>query len=521
LRVTPEDWFLSRGERGNPDTSIDRGRADAWTTGNDVTVLVDGAQYFPCLLEDIQSIGAGDWLYLTDLEGDGDEHLAGEGTAIGGLLAHAARRGATLRGLLWRSHPIGHAGSQLGNVRLSRTVNDAGGEFVLDHRVRRGGSHHQKIVVIQRTSRPRADDDVAFTGGIDLAHGRNDGARHFGDPQPAAVDDERYGDRPPWHDIQLRITGPAVADVAQTFRERWEDPNPLDVPTPWRWLRHRLAHKPPERGALGPADRVPPARGSHAVQVLRTYPARRKAYPFARNGERSVARAYAKALANARTLIYLEDQYLWSLDATHALCRALRENPQLRCVIVIPRYPDPAGRFLGGASRYGRWRVERALAKAGGDRVAIFDLANVEGTPIYVHAKVCVVDDVWMAVGSDNLNRRSWTHDSEICCGTIDLEGHLARDTRLRLAREHLGTAEVDDDDLVDPIRWFDTLRAAARALDAWSEAGERGARPPGHLRRHPRDRISRPARPFLHFLHAWMLDPDGRPRGLRRAGRY
>jgi len=238
LRAIPEDWFLSQGERGNPDTAIDRGRADAWTTGNDVTVLVDGAEYFPCLLDEILATGAGDWLYLTDLEGDGDEQLAGDGTAIGEVLAGAARRGATLRGLLWRSHPIGHAGSQLGNVRLSRTVNDAGGEFVLDHRVRRGGSHHQKIVVIQRTSRPHADDDVAFAGGVDLAHGRNDGARHFGDPQPAAVDDERYGDRPPWHDIQLRIAGPAVADVAQTFRERWEDPNPLDAPTPWRWLRH-------------------------------------------------------------------------------------------------------------------------------------------------------------------------------------------------------------------------------------------------------------------------------------------
>jgi phosphatidylserine/phosphatidylglycerophosphate/cardiolipin synthase-like enzyme len=500
---------------------IDRGRADAWTLGNDVTVLVDGAQYFPCLVEELEATGAGDWLYLTDLEGDGDEHLAGDGTAIGELLAAAAWRGAALRGLLWRSHPVGHAGAQLGNVRLSRTVNDAGGEFVLDHRVRRGGSHHQKVVVIQRTSRASADDDVAFAGGMDLAHGRNDSARHSGDPQPALLDDERYGDRPPWHDIQLRITGPAVADVAQTFRERWEDPNPLDVPTPWRWLRHRLTHKPPERGALGPADRVPAARGSHAVQVLRTYPARRKPYPFARNGERSVARAYVKAFANARTLIYLEDQYLWSLDATRALCRALRENPQLRCVIVIPRYPDPAGRFLGGASRYGRWRVERALARAGGDRVAILDLANAEGTPIYVHAKVCVVDDVWIAVGSDNFNRRSWTHDSEICCGVIDLEGRLPRETRLRLVREHLGGADLTDEDLVDPSRSFDTLQASARALDAWIEAGEQGARPPGHLRRHPRDRISRPARLLLHFLHAFVLDPDGRPRGMRRAGRY
>ena len=73
-------------------------------------MLIDGAEYFPCLLDEIRATGAGDWLYLTDLEGDGDERLSGPGTEIGAVLADAARRGAALRGLLWRSHPIGHAG---------------------------------------------------------------------------------------------------------------------------------------------------------------------------------------------------------------------------------------------------------------------------------------------------------------------------------------------------------------------------------------------------------------------------
>src|SRR5256885_16924957 len=101
----------------------------------------------------------------------------------------------------------------------------------------------------------------------------------------------------------------------------------------------------------------------------------------------------------------------------------------------------------------------RALRRAGGERVAFYDLENEAGTPIYVHAKVCIVDDIWMTIGSDNLNRRSWTHDSEICCAIIDetiddrsatsTDEHgddarkLARDTRLQLAREHLGRRDL------------------------------------------------------------------------------
>jgi phosphatidylserine/phosphatidylglycerophosphate/cardiolipin synthase-like enzyme len=518
-----EDWFLSAVERGNPATEIDRRQGDgcAWTTGNCVSVLIDGQTYFRALFEELRTVRAGDWISLTDLQSDGDERLAGPGTEIGTLLADAAQRGVAVRGLLWRSHPLGHAAAEVTNVAFSRTVNDAGGELVLDHRVRRGGSHHQKMVVIQREAAGSAAGDVAFVGGIDVAHGRGDSSDHVGDDQPTNLGDDRYGAKAPWHDVQLRIQGPAVADVAWTFRERWLDPNPLDVPTPTRALRHALSKKPERRGDLAPASRVPEplSDGTQAVQVLRTYPARRRPYPFAPRGERSIARAYIKAFGRARSFVYIEDQYLWSLDAARALCAALRSNPDLRCVIVIPRYPDPGG-MLGEASRFGRWRVERALAHAGGERVAIFDLENAEGIPIYVHAKVCVVDDTWMTVGSDNLNLRSWTHDSEICCAVMDTEGGLARDTRVRLAREHLGD-RAGALDLDDRDAWVQALTAGAVRLDAWHAGGEQGLRPPGHLRVHPRDHVSRGWRPLLHVLHARLLDPDGRPRGLRRAGRY
>ena len=89
-------------------------------------------------------------------------------------------------------------------------------------------------------------------------------------------------------------------------------------------------------------------------------------------------------------------------------------------IIVVPRYPDRDGRISGRAARAAQWRAISNLVRAGGSRVAVYDLENEQGTPIYVHAKAIVIDDVWAMVGSANLNRRSWTHDSEVACAVLD-----------------------------------------------------------------------------------------------------
>jgi phosphatidylserine/phosphatidylglycerophosphate/cardiolipin synthase-like enzyme len=529
-----DDWFLTESGRGNPHTEIDRRHGDgsAWTKGNRVTVLIDGASYFARLHEVLCATGPGDWVYFTDWQGDPDEQLDGPGTAVGEVFAELARRAVNVRGLLWRSHPEAMSFGEEKNLSFSRLVNEAGGEVLLDHRVRRGGSHHQKIVVV-RGSDPAGD--IAFVGGIDLCHGRRDDPRHLGDPQVVDLDDEHYGQRPPWHDSQLELQGPSVDDVAFSFAERWSDPTPLDSRNPMRAALHLASRHPARPGPLGPARWAEP-NGPHAVQVLRTYPARRQPYPFAPEGERSVARAYIKAFRRARRLIYLEDQYLWSVDATRALRDALAANPDLLIAIVIPRYPDPDGALAGEASRIGRERVLDALFSAGRERVAVYDVENAAGDPIYVHSKVCIVDDVWMVVGSDNLNRRSWTHDSELSCAVIDTRRDersprdpgglgdgarlLARDTRIRLAAEHLGRAADDVDDLVDPASWFDAFRAGADALDGWHHAGA-GTRPPGHLRAHPVERVRGARRWGRGLAHRLLLDPDGRPRRLRQRDEF
>ncbi|HET9730605.1 MAG TPA: phospholipase D-like domain-containing protein, partial [Acidimicrobiia bacterium] len=320
-------------------------------------------------------------------------------------------------------------------------------------------------------------------------------------------------------------------DVEYTFRERWEDPTPLDHRSPWRAAIARMIREPRHARKLPAPPDAESATGPHAVQMLRTYPARRTPYPFASHGERSIARAYLKAFARARALIYIEDQYLWSPEASSALADALNRAPQLRIVAVVPRVPDRDGRFSGPPYRIGQQRAIDRLRAAGNDRVAVYDLEAESGWPIYVHAKVCIVDDVWMTVGSDNLNRRSWTNDSEASCAVIDeaLDPRdpsdpgglgdgarcLARETRLRLWREHSGI--TNEEALLDPATGFAVLSERARALDAWNDQGRVGARPPGRLRHHRPEPVRALAASWAEPLYRTLVDPDGRPRAMRR----
>jgi phosphatidylserine/phosphatidylglycerophosphate/cardiolipin synthase-like enzyme len=536
--VALHDWFLTAEERGNPATELDRRHADglAWTLSNAVRPLVHGKSYFAELHSRIDAMGQGDRLLFTNWRGDPDELLDDPGSEVSTVLCAAAKRGVEVKGLIWRSHLDRFRFSAEQNRTLAQDVALDGGQVVLDMRVRVGGSHHQKFVVLRHPSRPQLD--VAYVGGIDLGHSRRDDIAHQGDPQRqpmAAV----YGPRPPWHDIQVEIRGPAVADVETVFRERWNDPAPL-IRNPISRLRDKLQHVDRTREPLDERLPDPAPCGTQAVQLLRTYPHRRGGYPFAPRGERSVARGYAKVLERAQQLIYIEDQYLWSVDVARTFAQALRKRPTLRVIAVVPHHPDQDGRISRPPNLLGRSNALRLLSRAGGDRVAVYGIENHSGTPVYVHAKVCVIDDVWAAVGSDNFNRRSWTHDSELGCAVIDdavderdhdtyprpspaaePARRYARELRLMLSREHLDRAEGDDADLIDPESAFAAFARSASELDAWCASGRTGVRPRGRLRPYQLTKLSRWTRLWAGVLYRLVYDPDGRPWNLRRTGRF
>jgi phosphatidylserine/phosphatidylglycerophosphate/cardiolipin synthase-like enzyme len=529
-----DHWFLSREERGNTATDVHAGgdASSAWSDGNVAQPLVHGATYFARLHAALTGLQPGDRVWFTDWRGDADERMLPDGPTIGDLLAGLARSGVEVRGLIWRSHgerlsaPISGRSNEL----LGRMVNDAGGEVLLDQRVRLFGSHHQKFFVIRHQDDPAKD--VAFVGGIDLCHSRRDDADHGGDPQALSMD-PRYGDTPPWHDAALELRGPVVADLLAVFAERWDDPHPLDRRTPYRMLMQRLARMPRHPEPLPEAAPPPPVAGQHSVQLLRTYGVKRPPFPFAPEGERSIARAYTKAFARARSLIYIEDQYLWSTEVAAGIAEALQRNRDLRVIAVVPRHPDSDGALAGPPSRIGQLRAVRMLQRTAPDRVGIFDLENRAGTPIYIHAKVCIVDDTWMTCGSDNFNRRSWTTDSELTFAVVDTtpdqeaaDGstepvpHLVRDLRLQLWAEHLGL-ERDDPRMRDGGAGLALWNERADALDWWHEDGQPGPRPDGQIRHHTPEPVSALQRLWAAPVNRLAVDPDGRPRATRGTTRF
>ena len=106
-------------------------------------------------------------------------------------------------------------------------------------------------------------------------------------------------------------------------------------------------------------------------------------------------------------------------------------------------------------------------------RVAAYGIENHAGTPVYVHAKVCVIDDVWASTGSDNFNRRSWTHDSELTAVVLDED--YARDLRLTLAAEHLD--RLDEVERARAARGDGRLRGAGRDVRRLRRERRRGWR--------------------------------------------
>jgi phosphatidylserine/phosphatidylglycerophosphate/cardiolipin synthase-like enzyme len=381
--------------------------------GNDLEVLIDGAQALPAIAEALR--GARSFVHITGWHVAPHFELVREPPVVlGALLAELAER-IDVRVLVWAGAPVPAFHPTRSEVSAAVRTLTRGTRIRCepDPREHPIHCHHEKTIVV--------DGEVAFVGGIDLT---DDAGDRFDASEHAAR--RRLG----WHDVASRLRGPAVGDVHDHFAARW-----------YEVTGERLEPVAP-----------PPAAGPSTVQVVRTVA--EDMYDDFPRGDFRILESYVRALRGARRLVYLENQFLWAPEIVDVLAAKLREPPEddFRLVVLLPAKANN-----GQDDTRGQLGVlSEADSRGGGGRFVATTIRSRSGgraERLYVHAKVGIVDDRWLTVGSANINAHSFFNDSEVNVVTCDEA--LARDTRLRLWAEHLErepaevagdpTAVVDD----------------------------------------------------------------------------
>jgi phosphatidylserine/phosphatidylglycerophosphate/cardiolipin synthase-like enzyme len=381
--------------------------------GNAIEILVDGAEALPQIADALRAarshVHIAGWYFSPDFALMREE----EPLVLRNLLAELAEL-VDVRILVWAGAPLPLFRPSRREVRQMRDTLVAGTriECELDARERPMHCHHEKTIVI--------DDRVAFVGGMDLTTEAGDRYDHSDHPARAALG---------WHDAAARIEGPAVGDVAEHFRMRWREVTGETLPP------------------VTPSDPC----GEVELQVVRTVP--EKIYEALPRGDFRIAESYVRAFRQARRYIYVENQFLWSPEIASVLHDKLIHPPSddFRVVFVLPSKPASGRDDTRGVL------AELIEADDEDDRLLACTLYARSGKltdPIYVHAKVAIVDDAWLTIGSANLNEHSLFNDTEM--NVVARDPELARRTRLRLWAEHL---ELPIDEIPDdPIRAIDEL---------------------------------------------------------------
>ncbi len=363
--------------------------------GSSFELLIDGARALPSVHAAL--LAARSHIHIAGWHVTADFGLTRDDSAkrLRDLLAELAER-VEVRVLLWAGAPLPLFTPDRRSVRRVREelVRGSRVRCALDARERPMHCHHEKLVIV--------DDEVAFVGGIDitsLGGDRFDSSEH---PMRG-----RLG----WHDVSSRLRGPAVADVCAHFATRWHETTGERLPEPT----------------------APAAAGATTLQVVRTVP--EKVYRSLPRGDFRILEAYTRALRSARRFIYLESQFLWSPQIVELLAGKLREPPsdRFRIVVLLPAKPN------NGADDTRGQLAALVRADDGAGRFLAATISSRTGAlegPLYVHAKVGIVDDAWLTLGSANLNEHSLFNDTEM--NVVSLDPGLAREARLRLWAEHL-----------------------------------------------------------------------------------
>ncbi|HEU4654484.1 MAG TPA: VTT domain-containing protein [Steroidobacteraceae bacterium] len=288
-------------------------------------------------------------------------------------------------------------------------------------------SHHQKIVVI--------DDQVAFCGGIDLTCRRWDTCAHAPNDQRRTMLGTPY---PPFHDMAMMVEGAAAKALGDLARERWQRATGHAVEVPAR-------HSDPWPSAVEPQLRDVEVAVARTSPPTNTEPA-----------VREVEALYLDMIASARRCIYIENQYLTADSVGDALASRLSEAEGPEVIVVLRELSH--GWLEEVTMQTLRTRLIEKLRAADRHRrlriVYPYVQGLKEGTCIDVHAKLMIVDDTCVRIGSANLANRSMGLDTEcdVAVAANDRQdvSEAIRQLRCELMAEHLGAQAADVQNAVE-----------------------------------------------------------------------
>lgn len=409
--------------------------------GNVVRPLVDGIPAFRAILAAVERATSSVWVTVAFL----DEDLAfpdSQGSFFE-VIQRAAARGVDVRVLFWSEPEIetmltGSAHFPAGRESFDAMARRAPQALARWDRLR-GYCHHQKCWLVDAGT----DGEVAFVGGINLDH---DSIVSPGHPHG-----EGRGGGASIHDVYVELRGPSASDVHHNFVQRWNEASERDRPFGVFPSVARAAD-------LAFPGRASREAGATRVQVARTVKegiytsgvAAPGAAPFAiARGEMSILEQYMAAVDAAERTIYIENQILLCPFLVPRLDEALSRGVDV--VVVVPGRAMPEiARARHHPKAKPLFEIVDNLGRHANFLMAALAATNPDGSEIdiYVHAKIAVVDDEWLTIGSANTMIRSFCDDTELNVTAWDQD--VASKLRAELIAEHVGPeaplASLDDD---------------------------------------------------------------------------
>jgi len=397
--------------------------------GNRVRILVDGEPAFRRICAAIEAARSRVWVTVTFMWATfvmPDER----GSALD-VLDRAAARGVDVRLIFWRPDAETETWKHnafWGSVdQIAHLAGRGSGVRIRWDRAHPGFCQHQKSWLIDAGG----VSETAFVGGINLNPHSLAAPGHRGEGQN--------------HDVYVEVTGPSAVDVHHNFVQRWNEASERHAED-GRWGVGSETNLP------FPAH-VPAQRGNALVQIQRTMhrgrytdgrPAPEGAWFDIASGEQAIFTQYCAAINAAQRSIYIENQYIEVPEIVACLHHALRRGVDV--VLLLPAEPVLAVRpdaperqsFLEARAALGAYEHCTLAGIAGLG-------ADGRRTPVYVHAKLMLVDDVWATIGSCNLHSYSLFGNGEM--NAAFWGPATVRGLRSALFQEHLDhdTSRLDD----------------------------------------------------------------------------